>query len=332
MKQRLPAIIFAVVSCLMGPVLAAAEGRAARPSALPAGQVPPVALSPDLTIGVEDGDERLMFGQIVRVDVDGRGNIYVLDYKYRRVSVFDGRGDLLRLIPVPEGQGPREATSLGGIAVTPGGTLFVNDAQKVIVYGPEGEYLRTFRVDFMITSIGCPGREELVAIGPHEGRILHVFDAEGKGLASFGDAFVPPGDLEPLKGMPMFGAPILFDCAKDGRVFVLNPHGYEVSVFKDRKRERVLKGENPAFKPIQRMGRAFLSTAAHIVSSGDLVLVEFQDLDPKARMSADVFQAGRQIGSIDIPGTLRAADTGGRIYVAEEEGFPRVVRYAVKKS
>ena len=29
-----------------------------------------------------------MFGEIVRVDVDGRGNIYVLDYKFRRVGVF----------------------------------------------------------------------------------------------------------------------------------------------------------------------------------------------------------------------------------------------------
>lgn len=58
--------------------------------------------------------------------------------------------------------------------------------------------------------------------------------------------------------------------------------------------------------------------------------MEFQNLDPKARMSADVFQAGRQVGSIEVPGTLRAADARGRIYVAEEEGFPKVVRYAVK--
>ncbi|MGZ5479676.1 MAG: 6-bladed beta-propeller [Candidatus Aminicenantales bacterium] len=316
------------VYCLMGFVFVAAAW-ADRPMAPSAGQVPPVTLSPNLTIGVEDGDEKLMFGQIVRVDVDGRGNIYVLDYKFRRVSVFDSKGNLLRQIAVPEGQGPREATNLSGIAVTPGGTLFINDMRKVIVYGPDGEYRRTFLVDFMISSIGCPGTEELLAIGPHDGKILHILDAQGKLIGSFGDTFTPPGELESMKEMPMFGAPILFSCAKDGRIFVLNPHKYEVSVFKDRRLESVIKGQNDAFKPIQKMGRGFVSTAAHIVSSGDLVFVAFQNPDPKAKKTADVFQAGKQIGSIELLGTPYVADPQGMIYIAEEEGFPKVVRYAV---
>jgi hypothetical protein len=319
------------VCCLVGFVLTAA-GWAARPSAPAAGQVPPVTLSPNLTIGVEDGDEKLMFGRIVDLDVDGRGNIYVLDYKFRRVSVFGSQGNLLRQIAVPEGQGPREATNLGGIAVTPGGTLFVNDMQKVIVYGSDGEYRRTFLVDFMISSIGCPGMEELVAIGPHDGKILHVFDAQGKPIESFGDTFTPPGELEPMKEMPMFGAPLLFDCSKDGRIFVLNPHKYEVSVFKDRKLESVIMGRNDDFKPIQKMGRGFFSTAAHVVSSGDLVFVALQKPDPRVRKTADVFRAGRQIGSIDITGMPLVADPQGLIYMAEEEGFPKVVRYAVIKN
>jgi hypothetical protein len=308
-----------------------------------AGQAPTVSLKPDLTIGVDEGDEKLMFGWIVRVDVDGRGNIYVLDYKFRRVSVFDSRGDLLRQIAVPEGQGPQEATDLSGIAVTPGGTLFINDMQKVIVYGPDGRYVRTFLVGFMISSIGCPGTEELVGIGPHEGKILHVFDAQGKLVAAFGDTFTPPGKLEPMKEMPMFGAPARFNCAKDGRIFVLNPHKYEVSVFKDRKLERVIEGRNDAFKPIQKMGNGFVSTAADIVSIGDLVFVALVKMNPRAKKSADIFQAGRQIGSIDLPGTPMIAGPQGMVYFAEqeggpfggllgEEGFPKVIRYAVVKN
>jgi len=317
------------VLCLMGFVFAAAAW-ADRPPASPAGQVPPVTLIPNLTIGVEDGDENLMFGRIIRIDVDGRGNIYILDGKSRTVGIFDREGKPLRAISVPAGQGPREATNLSGIAVTPGGTLFISDMRKIIVYGPDGEYLRTFLVDFMISSIGCPGTEELVAIGPNAGKILHVFDPAGKLLASFGETFAPPGELEPMKEMPMFGAPILFSCAKDGRIFVLNPHKYEISVFKDRELERVLEGRNEAFMPVQKRGRGFVSTAAYIVSSGDLVIVAFQNLDPKAKKTADVFRAGRQIGSIELLGTPYVADPQGLIYVAEEEGFPKVVRYAVK--
>jgi len=316
------------VFCLMGFVFVAAAW-AHRPLALSAGQAPPVTLEPNLTIGVEDGDEKLMFGRIIRIDVESRGNIYVLDGKFRRVSVFDSNGNLLRQIAVPEGQGPREATNLSGIAVTPRGTLFINDMRRVIVYGSDGEYRHTFLVDFMISSIGCPGTEELLAIGPHNGKILHVFDAQGKHIASFGDLFTPPGELEPMKEMLMFGAPILFNCAKDGRIFVLNPHKYEVSVFKERRLESVIKGQNDAFKPIQKMGRGFVSTAAHIVSSGDLVFVVLQKLDPQAKKTADVFRAGRQIGSIELLGTPYLADPQGMIYIAEEEGFPKVIRCAV---
>ena len=137
----------------------------------------------------------------------------------------------------------------------------------------------------------------------------------------------------------MFGAPLRFSCAKDGHVFVLNPHKYEVSVFKDWKLEGVIEGRSDAFKPIRKTGFGFASTVADIVSSGDLVFVAFMTMDPKAKMTADVFQAGRQIGSIDLPGTPLVADRQGMIYIAEqavvplgEEGFPKVIRYALIKN
>jgi hypothetical protein len=142
-----------VTFCLMS-IVAGAAAWTARASAAATGQVPQLALRPTLTIGVEEGDEKLMFGMIVRVDVDGRGNIYILDYKFSRVGVFDSAGNLLRHIAVPEGQGPQETTGMPGIAVTSGGTMFVNDTQKVIVYGPDGGYVRTFLAGFTITSIG----------------------------------------------------------------------------------------------------------------------------------------------------------------------------------
>jgi hypothetical protein len=310
----------------------AGTGGAAVGPAPKSGQAAPISLKADLTIGVEDGDESLMFGNVSRVGLDGKGNIYILDYKFRKIAVFDEAGQLLRTIAVPAGQGPREATNLSGIAVTPGGTLFINDTRKVIVYGPDGQHLRTFLIDFMISSIGCAGAEELVAIGPNGGKILHVFDPAGKLLASFGDTFVPPGEFAPMKDMPMFGAPLLFDCAGDGRIFVLDPHKYEVSVFKDRKLERTIAGQSELFKPLQKMGRGIVSTAAHVVASGDLVLVAMQNLDPKAKKTADVFQGGKQIGPLDIPGTPLNVDAQGRIYFAETDPFPRVVRYAVTKN
>lgn len=326
-------IVFTGVLASSWLALIAGMGGASGPAPTPsAGQAAPVSLKADLTIGVEDGDENLMLGSVSRIDLDANGNIYILDYKFRKIVVCDRGGRFLRAIAVPAGQGPREATNLSGIAVTPGGTVFVNDMRKIIVYGPDGEYLRTFLIDYMISSIGCAGAEELVAIGPHGGRILHVFDPEGKLLASFGDTFTPPGELAAMKDMPMVGAPFLFNCAKDGRIFVLNPHRYEVSVYKDRKLEGTIAGKNELFMPVQQKGRGIVSTAAHIVSSGDLFLVALQIAGPSAGKAADVFQAGKQIGSVDIPGTPYNVDAQGRIYFAETDPFPRVVRYAVARN
>jgi hypothetical protein len=269
---------FPMILCLVAFV-----GTAATRTSPAAGQAPSVTLQPDLSIGVEDGDENLMFGSISRIDIDGKGNIYIFDYKFR----------------------------------------------KVVMCGPDGQFLRSFLVNFMISSIGCAGTEDLVAIGPNGGKILHVFDQSGKLLASFGDTFTPPAELEQMKEMPMFGAPILFNCSKDGRIFILNPHRYEISVFKDGRLDQVLKGKSELFKPIQQRGRGFFSTAAHVVKSGDLVFVCFQNPDPSVKKTADVFQAGKQVGAMGLPGTPYVSDPQGRIYFVEAEDFPKVVRYAV---
>ena len=90
-------------------------------------------LKPDLSIGIEDGDGNYIFGKISRITLDGDGNIYVLDYKYRVVWIFNEEGIWLRSIAVPSGQGPQEAMNPNGIAVTPKGTLFINDVLKIIV-------------------------------------------------------------------------------------------------------------------------------------------------------------------------------------------------------
>ncbi len=331
-----------LVACLTG-IVAVTASWAARPPEEVGWQVPPATLSPNLTIGVEEGDEKLMFGMIVRVDVDGRGNIYVLDYKFSRIGVFDSQGHLVRHIAVPEGQGPQETTGMPGLSVTPGGTMFINDTRKVIVYGPDGGYVRTFQVGFTISSTGCPGTEELVVLGPHDGKILHVFDAQGTHVSSFGDLFVPPKKFESMKEAPIIGAPLRFSCAKDGRIFVLSPHKYEVSVYKDRKLEDVIAGRNDAFRPVEKRSFGYASTVADIVSSGDLVFVALLTMDPKAKGTADVFRAGRQIGSVDLTGEPMAADSLGMIYFAEQEegpfgvlqgegGFPKVVRYALIKN
>ena len=95
-----------------------------------------------------------------------------------------------------------------------------------------------------------------MAIGPNDGRILHLYDAAGRCLKSFGEYFSMPPELESFKGQPMFSAPLLFNASGDGRIFVLNPHKYEISVFKNGEVEATIQGKNDNFKPVRQKSRS----------------------------------------------------------------------------
>jgi hypothetical protein len=305
---------------------------------LTAGPTPPAAAGqnvrlkfiPELTIGQESGDENFMFGHISYIDVDPDGNIYVTDSKNRQVRIFDRDGRFIRKIIVPEGQGPQELNQISGIAVTPSGLLFINGDRKMIVYDGQGNYLRTFKVDFHVSCIRSAGSEEVIGIGPHEEKILHVFDSEGRLLSSFGEVFEVPKDFEPMKMMPMFGAPLLFSASKDGRVFVLNPHRYQVLVFRNKKLEATVAGSSELYEPLARMGRGFVSTAAIILPAGKSLLVYFEYFKNQERV-ADLFLGEKQVGSLKLPGELKAIDYQGKLYMVIPGEFPRVTRYSVSE-
>jgi hypothetical protein len=297
-------------------------------SAAAADQKPQLKLIPELTFGQEDGDENLMFGNIAYIDVDARGNIHVLDIKNRQLRVFDGDGKFLRSIIIPPGQGPQELTQFSGMAVTPSGKVFINGDRKMILYDSEGNYLRTFPVTFHVSCIGSPGTEEIVGIGPNDGKILHVFNQEGKILASFGEVLDVPKEFEPMKILPMFGAPLIFSCSKDGRIFVLSPHRYEFLVFKDRQLEATIRGTSEIFQPIIQKGRSFISTAAFILPAGEFILVYFKSYQNTSNI-ADIFHRGKKVGSLELPGELLAADYQRKLYLVEEKEYPRVIRCSI---
>jgi len=104
-----------------------------------------------------------------------------------------------------------------------------------------------------------------------------------------------------MKDMPLFGAPLIFNCAKDGGSSFSIPQVRGLGL-QGPEAERTIAGNSELFKPLQKMGRGIVSTAAHILASGDLVLVAFQNPDPNARKTADVFQGGKQIGAVEFPG------------------------------
>jgi len=328
-KKLEPVLLIFSAICLLFVlfIFAMATGTAASPD-----QKLPLKLIPELTIGQET-EEYPTFAFIGYVDTDAKGNIYVLDTKYRQLKIFKKDGQLLRTIAIPQGQGPQELNQFSGLAVTPSGRIFINGDRKMILYEAEGNYLRTVSVNFHVSCIGSPGTEEIIGIGPYEGKILHVFNEEGQIISSFADVFDVPQEFQEMKMLTMFGAPLIFSCSKDGRLFVMNPHSYEILIFRNEKLEGKLKGKNEFYHPIikkpTKTGLAFISTAAQVFPAGEYILVYLSTPEKKSIM-ADVFLKGKQIGSLELPGEPKAIDYEGKLYLIDQQEYPRLIRCAPK--
>lgn len=105
-------------------------------------------LERDLTIGVEDGDERYMFGSINAIAVDASGRLLVLDGQARSVRVYDSTGAHLADWG-RDGAGPGEFRSPdAGLAVLSNGDVVVRDPgnARMQKFSPDGTPRDTWSV------------------------------------------------------------------------------------------------------------------------------------------------------------------------------------------
>lgn len=101
--------------------------------------------------------------------------------------------NLSRVTHIDLSNGTKSAFELPGIpnaiAGTPSGDLLALDNQgRVHVYTPEGLQRQTIRVAPKPTDIAMLSDGTIVAAGVSAGKLLHLFDATGKWLRSFGEA------------------------------------------------------------------------------------------------------------------------------------------------
>ncbi len=97
----------------------------------------------DLTIGESSDDESRMIFELRALQVDSRGNIYVLDDKIDQVKVYGPGGEHLRTFG-QHGQGPGEFQNLSRMTMTSEENLVFLDVgnNRVSTYSPEGECLK----------------------------------------------------------------------------------------------------------------------------------------------------------------------------------------------
>ena len=294
------------------------------------------ALKEDLAIGVESGDENLMFGSVADIGLDAAGNIFILDWQGKRVQVFDSQGKFLRSVVGKQGQGPEEVAMLGGVAVSPSGMVAVLDrgGNKVLLFHSAGEFQRFFKLGFEATYLGCLEGDRVVVLGLDDEKILHLFDKDGKLLSSFGDPFEVPSQFSKYKDMPMMRCPMRFSCSPQGDIFLFNPHKFEISIYRDTRLLKKLAGKSDLFVPLQvpeasarRMALRFPFLT--ILEFGQRLYVTVFRPDGEGPNELIVYENDKAIGSVPVVGMPRAVDSQGRLYCAQETDFPRLVRYVV---
>lgn len=129
----------AVILCgfMAGMFLSAFGTRPDKPA-----PIKEIVLRKELTIGVVEGDEAYMFGKSVGVSVDGRGNIYVLDWDRKHIRKFGPDGKYLLTIGRP-GQGPGEFQNPSTARFAPDGSLYVSEnfGNRLYFFDPDGKFI-----------------------------------------------------------------------------------------------------------------------------------------------------------------------------------------------
>ncbi len=100
----------------------------------------------EIRIGELDGPDEYLFGRIAALAVGPDGSIFVADHQQKSVRQYDMAGNYVRAVG-RYGEGPGEYRQILGMRCLPDGTLAVLDTpHRIILYSPDGEYLRDFRV------------------------------------------------------------------------------------------------------------------------------------------------------------------------------------------
>ena len=99
----------------------------------------------EVSIGVADGAEEYMFGDVADIAVARDGSIYVYDRKVPAIRKYDAQGKYVRTIG-RKGQGPGEYLSGSGLALMRDGRLLLWDTGnwRINVYSPAGESVATW--------------------------------------------------------------------------------------------------------------------------------------------------------------------------------------------
>ena len=191
-----------------------------------------------------------------------------------------------------------------------------------------------FRSAYQCSDISHYAQEQAAVLGLKEEKIVHIYDFDGRHVESFGDPFEVPSRLSQYRDIPMVRLPMRFSCTGAGKVFVLNPHTYEIRVYVGGRAQESIRGKNETFKPLS-IGKSniggigIMFPTVVVLERGNRLYVTLFWRITEGLHQLDIFEDGQAVHSQEINGIVMAVDSRGGLYVAEEVDYPQVVRYRV---
>jgi hypothetical protein len=119
-------------------------------------------LTEEVSMGAGEGQKEAILSNPIDLNVDGHGDVYVLDVGDTNIKVYDNRGRFVRAVG-RKGQGPGEFGFASGFGLTSDGRVCVLDdmSRRVTFLNKEGQYLSGFRLDGFFRDMKIDGQNRI---------------------------------------------------------------------------------------------------------------------------------------------------------------------------
>jgi hypothetical protein len=304
-------------------------------------------LVPDISIGVDDGDENYVLGRVFDIATDSRGRILVLDNGFSRVQVYDSTGAYVQSIG-RKGEGPGEFAFPTAIDVDVLDNLYIASRGRISVFDRDGRFVEEFRhrhADSNVRSLRVNAGVGiyLSCLDILEQKVVHKYSDAREFMLSFCDSYAVGEDIDIRIEQAYAGG--FIDIGMNGRILYTQMTPYEIRVFSaDGEPLLIVQRENDFVERPRTEVRAdgsmnlsVRSGSSAILAARDGRFLNIVRVWSEARKSTSVIidlfdQDGRLLRTLEREHniSIKRGDGDDRLYGVETEEYPKVVRYRVR--
>lgn len=293
----------------------------------------------DLSLGVEEGEESLVFYGYPGVAVDPELNIFVLDTRNHRLLKFDKMGRFIWKTG-RRGQGPGEFQNPSQVEINPSGEICILDgSSRLHFFDTEGNYKKTLKPKTDIRSFHFLPDERLllnISVSGQMGVAAEYYSSDGEFFKKFPDEhrYGPK-----FQGGASTGEEFRF---LGTRIYLSLPSVYEIREYdldglllRKIKRDIALKPpEIDVFEKgfsarfYDRSGPCYSYRGNMLIN--ELFLAEKKNEEEYTyKRVLDFFnEKGQFLGTYNLPQSTRLAliDSENKFYFVQSEPYPRIIR------